>query len=132
MNPDTFTVTGSLRHHFHGAYSATIAIACGAVPAAQVTAQLPFVDFIRVSGDLILLRSNAHVSLEALVQWIEARRIDGPCTMIGCSPCDGYPNGKPRHPIDSIAHGTDHGPMFTMRLPFVDLLTPQLPFAGAK
>jgi len=124
MNTDTFTVNGSLRHHFHGIYSATIAIACGTVPPAQVVAQLPQGTKSTVHQDLILLRSDG-ADYEDLVQWIEDHRVDGDCYLFDC--CD----GKPRHPIDSVAHSIDHGPTFTLQLPFVDLHTPQLPFKEA-
>lgn len=124
----TFRVTGVVVHRWHGDYWCTVQLY---VEQPRLLAQLEHHVVLR---GLPCSRSSTRwalvlgplASLDRVAEWVEPLRTDPPCRMFDCKH-NPLPDGR-RHAIGSTAHSIDCGPEFTFNLPFVDLLTPTLPF----
>ena len=125
-----FAVTGLVHHRFHGDYWCTVALGVEQ-PSLQAQLEhhvaargLPYSRFATRPG--VQLGPLCLDEMAAVADWLEPIRTDEPCRLFDCrhKPLPAWQ----RHDIASTPHSIDHGPLFRVELPIVDLLTPTLPF----
>ncbi len=123
-----FEVTGRVRHRFHGDYSAVIILDAGTASArphleAWLRQQAPPLKLPWRPSESALSTVVSSEELETIEEWIEPLRTDGPCRLFDCR----RRSRKVRHRIGGVEHSIDHGPEFTLQVPYQDLVTPTLP-----
>jgi len=115
---------GQLFHHFHGEYSASVIfLVSSESEGKQLIANLPIpFDYKEKNGKKAVVKLCTSEDVSKLEEWSDNYRCEDLCRMFDCE------YRPKRHSIGSCAHSIDVGPVFELDLPYVDLVTPNLPF----